>query len=425
MHLFRKEFCNMETTITRTQSVKVRNHCDILVVGAGPAGIGAAVTAARAGARVTLIENGGKPGGMWTLGLLSPFFDNKNHDGLNRELREALQARNAWGGLWDISFDPVQMTLVLNEMIREAKIDLLLYTTGCEPILEDNCVKGVFIQNKSGTGAILADVTIDCTGDGDIAARAGAPFRIGRDRDGVFQPMTMMFKIGGVRDEYPTDRILDWYTLLEQRVPDKEKFLRDVPFNFPALIKLPRSGEALVQWTHVRYRNGSDGEELSCAAQEGFRQVENAMEYFKLIRDFLGDVYLMELPAVIGVRETRRITGEYIVTDDDVRNGTVFPDNICTVKFGVDIHEPDQAGQTNIGHNGFHIPFRSLVPLGVENLLTAGRCISGSYMAHAAYRVTGDCLKMGEGAGYGACEAIKRKLSVREFARRNSSETTR
>lgn len=409
----------MKQAVKQTLEVPVRSECDVLVIGAGPAGMGAAITAARKGARVTLVEYGGKLGGMWTLGLLSPFFDN-HKEGLNREFREKLMERKAWGGLWNISFDPTEMALLLNRSAMELGIDVLLYTTACEPYMEDRAVRGVFIQNKSGRQLILANVVIDCTGDGDIAARAGCPFEIGRPGDGAFQPMTMMFKIGGVRAEYPVNRVLDWYTVLEKRIRDREQFDKDVPFTFPALIKLPREGEALIQWTHIRYKKGCDGDELSLAAQEGFRQVENAMRYFKEIRDILGDVYLLELPAVIGVRETRRITGEYYVSDDDLKSGRRQPDNICTVRMGVDIHEPDQMNQTNLPNPGFDIPFRSLVPLNAENLLTAGRCISGSYVAHAAYRVTGDCLKTGEGAGEKACEAIGMGVSVRTLAQKCS-----
>ena len=402
--------------VRQSLEIPVRSECDVLVVGAGPAGMGAAITAARNGARVTLVEYGGKLGGMWTLGLLSPFFDNRK-EGLNKEIREKLMERKAWGGLWDISFDPVEMALLLNRYAMELDIDVLLYTIACEPFMEDREVRGVFVQNKSGKQLIRAKAVIDCTGDGDIAARAGCPFEVGRPEDGAFQPMTMMFKLGGVRREYPADRILDWYTVLEKRVKDREQFEEDVPFTFPALIKLPREGEALVQWTHIRKLSGSDGDQLSKAAQEGFRQVEKAMQYFELIRDFLGDVYLAELPAVIGVRETRRIRGEYYITDDDLKNGRKQPDGICEVRFGVDIHEPGAHHQTNLVNPGFEIPFRSLVPLNAENLLTAGRCISGSYIAHAAYRVTGDCLKTGEAAGAKACEAINRGISVRKLSK--------
>ena len=404
----------MLQSVTQTLEIPVRNECDILVVGAGPAGMGAALTAARMGARVTLVEYGGKLGGMWTLGLLSPFFDNWNKPGLNQELREKLAERHAWGGLWDMSFDPSQMALLLNQMALDAKLDVLLYTTACEPYMQDNTIKGVFVQNKSGKQLILAKVVIDCTGDGDIAARAGCPFEVGRPSDGAFQPMTMMFKIGGLREEYPRDATIDWYALLQYRQREsQQKLIEDVPFDKPCIIKLPGpGGQALVQWTHIRFLKGTDGEEFTRASQQAMLQVEKAMLYFREVRDLLGEVYLLELPAVIGVRESRRIKGEYQITDDDVLKGFHPVDGICDVHFGVDIHEPSKAEQTNIRNAGFDIPFRSLVPLGVENLLTAGRCISGSFVAHASYRVTGDCLMMGEAAGAKACDAKLAKVKV-------------
>ncbi|OGV32949.1 MAG: hypothetical protein A2020_12045 [Lentisphaerae bacterium GWF2_45_14] len=404
-------------TIRRETDVPVRNKCDVLVIGAGPAGVGAAISAARSGARVTLVEYGGKLGGLWTLGLLCPLFDNRFHEGLNKEFREKLEERNAWGGLWKISFDPTQMAMLLDEYALAHNLDVMLYTMACDPILEDGVIKGVIVQNKSGAQAVMAKVVIDCSGDGDIAARAGAPFEVGRPDDGVYQPMTMMFRIGGLCEEYSEDDIISWYRAIEAAVADKEKLLADIPFNHPALIRLPRRGEALIQWTHIHKRFGADGDDHSCATFEGRAQIRKAMEYFKLIKDTVGEVYLLELPSVIGVRETRRITGEYIISDEDVKNGVKFPDNICNVRFGVDIHEPDKPRQTCWQHPGFDIPFRSLVPLKVNNLLTAGRCISGSYVAHAAYRVTGDCLAMGEGAGAAAAEAISRNIGVRELAK--------
>lgn len=408
--------------ITRPGSeITVRNETDVLVIGAGPAGIGAAISAARAGAKVTLVEYGGKLGGMWTLGLLSPFFDNRHHPGLNAELRTQLQERNAWGGLWNISFDPTQMALLLDELVLAENIDVLLYTIATEPIMDGDAIKGVMVANKSGTQAILAKIVIDCSGDGDIAARAGAPYEIGRPNDGVFQPMTMMFRIGGVKDDYPRDDIIGFYRAICKEVPE-DSVLKDVPYNYPAIIKLPRPGEALIQWTHVRYCLGCDGDQLTKATFNGRLQVKHAMKYLQLIKPVLGEVYLLELPAVIGVRETRRITGEYRISDDDVKNGQKHHDSVCTVRFGVDIHEPDKAKQTCWGHPGFDIPYRALVPLKVENLLTAGRCISGSYTAHAAYRVTGNCLAMGEGAGKAAAEAVKNNTTVRKLCKNTAED---
>lgn len=403
--------------VRKACDVPVRNRTEVLVVGAGPAGFGAAVSAARAGAKVTLVEQGGKLGGMWTLGLLSPFFDNHDKEGLNRELREALTACGSWGGLGNISFDQNQMAFLLDDYVAECGIDLMLHTMAADAIVEDGVLKGIFVQNKSGAQAVLADVVIDCTGDGDVAARAGAPFEIGRESDGVFQPMTMMFKIGGLRHDYARDDLRSWYNVLIQKTAE-DRILADIPYDNPALITLPRKGEALIQWTHIRRRLGINADDLTAATLEGRRQVRKALECFAMVKEQLGDVYLQELPAVIGVRETRRITGEYVISDDDVKQGRRQPDGICLVRFGVDIHEPEESKQTCWKHPGFDIPFRSLIPLGVENLLTAGRCISGSFAAHAAYRVTGDCLAMGEAAGRAAAAAVREKLPVRALVGR-------
>ena len=358
----------------KTNSVPVRNKTDVLVVGGGPAGFGAAIAAARAGARVTLIEQGAMLGGMWTLGLLSPYFDNWNKQDLNLELKQKLQERGAWGGLWDISFDHVAMAMLLDEYAIEHELDLMLCTMATEPVMEGNTLRGVIVENKSGAQAVLADVIIDCTDD-----------------------------------------IIGWYNELVKRCDEKE-LLREIPYNYPAIIRLPRRGEALLQWTHVKHHLGCDGEQLSNAILEGRKQVRKAMKYLELIRPVLGEVYLLELPSVIGVRETRRITGEYVISDEDVKTGRKQPDGICCVTFGVDIHEPEKPEQTCWTHPGFDIPFRSLVPLKVENLLTAGRCISGSFAAHAAYRVTGNCVTTGEAAGRAAARAVRENRSVRDLA---------
>ena len=391
------------TTILRPASeVPIRNRTDVLVVGAGPAGVGAAITAARAGAKVTLVEEGGKLGGMWTLGLVSPFFDTLGKDGLNAEIRSKLSERDAFGGLWDIAFDPVEMELLLDELVLGAGVDALLYTKAVAPIVENGAVVGAFLENKSGASAVLADCVIDCTGDADLAAAAGVPYDTGAPADGALQPMTLMFRIAGVREDYPRDATNDWFRAMKEEL-GRDRVLAGVPFDRPAVIRIPGGhGDALLQWTHVYHVAGSDAEQKSAATFEARRQVRAAQAFLREARDVLGDVRVTALPSVIGVRETRRIHGECTVTDDDVRQGLHHPDDICTVHFNVDVHNTGDSGQTCIKHDGFGIPFGSLVPVGVKRLLVAGRPISGSFLAHAAYRVTGNCLAMGEAAGRAA-----------------------
>jgi hypothetical protein len=398
--------------------IPISYKTEILIVGGGPAGFSAAVTAAREGRNVMLLERGGYLGGMWTLGLVSPFFDNAQKGGLNQELREKLIQNNAWGGLRDISFDHCQMILILDEITQESGVKMLLYTLAEEAIVENGKVKGVIAVTKNGPVAIEADIVIDCSGDGTIAADAGAEFKLGRDDDNLTQPMTMMFKVGGIKDSYDKEDIIGWYRILAERV-DESELLKKIPFNYPAIIKMPRKGEALFQWTHMKFRNGLDPDDLTAATLEGRRQIKYALEYFKNISDIFGDVYLLDLPEVIGVRDTRRIIGEYYIKDEDVTSGKKFEDAVCKVNFGIDIHEPEKKSQTVIGHNGFYIPYRSLIPAGLDNILVAGRCISGSWPAHAAYRVTGNCVATGEAAGKAAALSISENYSLREVPCRN------
>ncbi|MPN02900.1 hypothetical protein SDC9_150121 [bioreactor metagenome] len=292
-------------------------------------------------------------------------------------------------------------------------------------IREGERISGVIVASKSGLFAILADVVIDCTGDGDIAALAGAEYAFG-DSANCAQPMTMMFRVGGLRHDHPAGWSAEWYDTLKKRIPE-QKLLEQIPYNCPAVIPLPRPGEAMIQWTHIHRHSGIDADSLTAATLEGRRQVCFILDMvFPKIRDVLGDLYLLELPAVLGVRETRRIIGDYTVSSEDIRNERRFPDAVCHVRNGIDIHTPGSVEQEIVHHAGFDIPLRSLFVKGFDNLMTAGRCISGSFRAHAAYRVTGNCLKIGESAGNAAAGAITAGLPLRKWAAQNKSvpETT-
>lgn len=396
------------------KQVPIHANVDVLVIGGGPAGFAAAVRAGRLGANTMLVERFGFTGGMWTAGLVGPYFDGENKGGLNQELKETLIKKHGWGGLWNICPDVAEMILVLDEKLREAKVRMLLYSLGTQPIMKNNVMKGVVIESKSGPLAVMAKVVIDCTGDGDIAAAAGAPFLMGRPKDGLMQPMTMMFKIGGLKDSYKRDDIQSWYRELKRKVPEKE-ITKKLSFTHPCVIRLPRKGEAAVQWIHLTKVNGADAEDLTKATLEGRRQIKYALEFFKKARNILGDVYLLELPVVIGVRETRRVQGEYVISFEDIKNGTQFKDAVGASRLNVDIHEPDGSGQTLIKGKSYQFPYKSLVPKKIDNLLVAGRCISGSYEAHANYRLTGNCVTTGEAAGAAAFLAINTKKTPREL----------
>ncbi|MBA4387207.1 MAG: FAD-dependent oxidoreductase [Verrucomicrobia bacterium] len=391
-------------------TIPVMREVDVLVAGGGPAGMCAALAAARTGARTMLVERYGCLGGIWTAGLVNPLFEYANKGAILADLVTALKTAGGWGGLWNMCFDGEQMKLLLDRMALEAGIDVLMHTLIVESLVEDGVVRGVVVENKNGRGAILARVTIDCTGDGDVAARAGASFGKGRSNDGLTQSMTLMFRVGGVK--FQQKDASDLYSVIRQFAPEEAAGLTH---NKPWIINLPRPGEAVVQMTHMLRMDGTRAEDLTAASMEGRRQVARAMEIFRKCASRLGDVYLIETAMQIGVRETRRIIGDYVITEDDLVTGRTFEDGMVTASFGIDIHSPDSADQIVRPVKPYWIPYRSQLPNGLEQILTAGRCISGTHEAHAAYRVTGTCAAMGHVAGTAAAMSVCAGVSPRKL----------
>jgi len=272
--------------------------------------------------------------------------------------------------------------------------------------VENDQMRGVVFDSKSGSFAVLARIVIDCTGDGDVAARAGAPYAKGRQGDGLLQPMTMMFRLGGLewvqRDAHALRKLVD------EAVRATGHHYR-LPFERPWALHLPNPGEVTVQLTHVRGLDATDIRQRTWAEIEGRRQTQAVVSFLRQHVESFQDAYLIETATEIGVRETRRILGEYVLDEQDVREAQKFDDGIATVSFGIDIHNPDETAQTDIPLQGpYDIPYRCLVPRQIDNLLVAGRCISGTFEAHASYRVKGPCMAMGQAAGVAAALCTSR-----------------
>ncbi len=400
-----------------TREIPISGEFDVIVAGGGPAGIGAATAAARAGAKTLILERYGYLGGMATAGLVVPHFDCTVNLGLNMELIERLEKLGGWGAAhWKISFDPELFKHVSEAIVLESGAEVLYHCLAVSPITEGNEIRGVVVESKSGRHAFLGKVVIDSTGDGDIAARAGAPYQIGRESDGLMQPMTHMFRLGGV--DWVQTKAHELFDLCQKAIEETGDTYR-LPFNVPWAIHLPNPREVVLQLVHVRGVDGTDVGDLTRAEIEGRRQALEAWQFLKSRVPEFAESYFIETAAQIGVRETRRITGEYTVNVDDVLDGRAFEDGIANVTFPIDIHDPVDKSQPveAVGRRGtrprgsYQIPYRSLVPLEVEQLLVAGRCISGTHEAHASYRVKGPCLAMGQAAGTAAA------LSIREGVR--------
>lgn len=404
-----------------SRDLQVLAEVDVLVCGGGPAGTAAAIAAARAGSRTLLVERYGFLGGMATAGLVVPHFDPYLNEGINAEVIQQLESRGGWGADgWKISFDPELWKHVTEELVLSSGSDLLYHTFVVAALVDGDSVRGVVVETKSGRFAILAKVVVDCTGDGDVAARAGATVGRGRPEDGLMQPMTTMFRLGGVSWIQPNGyRLRD---LIEAAVERTGHPYR-LPYEHPWSIHLPNPGEVAVMLVHVRDVDATNVRDMTRAEIDGRRQTLTVVDFMRSHLEEFADAYLIETATQIGVRETRRIMGDYVLTADDLIHGRSFPDSIATVSFGIDIHSPDstKSGGMRIGTEGggrrgaYDIPYRCLLPRSLEQLLVAGRCISGTFEAHASYRVKGPCMAMGQAAGVAASLACRTGTTPRDL----------
>ena len=396
--------------INETLSTPVRGKYDAVVVGAGPAGCGAALALGRSGMKTLLIEKFNCLGGAWTTGFMNPFFDYEKKTGIVGELVAELKERGQFGGFWDKSFHYEYMKLILERKMKEANVEVLYNTTFSRTLVEDKKVYGIVAENIGGRFAAFADYVIDATGDGNVAASAGCPFELGVDGDyKECQAMTLMFLVGNIPEQYK-----DGLMIYEKLNAAYEAAGKQIPFKVPYLIPVPNSHFGVVQFTHMYEYDPLDAGALTAATMEGRQQLIDAFEYLTKYDEEFRDLELITSSSVLGVRESRRIVGEYTVTSDDILNGARFDDAVAYVTFGADLHTKSNKAQHCFSVKPYHIPMRALIPKDYRGIVVAGRCISGTREAMASYRVTGNCAQMGENAGYIIAEAIKTGQDVRD-----------
>ncbi|MBI5832573.1 MAG: FAD-dependent oxidoreductase, partial [Armatimonadetes bacterium] len=318
----------------------LRADVDVLVCGAGPAGLGAALAAAREGARVLLCERWGEPGGVWTAGLLNPFFEPYGRGWVVDELRARLESAGAWRRwLFAHCFDTEAMRRTLEAMLAESGVELLYGTLVADAVVEDGRVRGAILESKAGREAVTARVCIDATGDGDLAARAGCPYELGRERDGLTQPMTLMFEIRGITawEQQSAEQLYDAMAgaIAEHGL---DMVLPIERCNYaPWIINTPAPGTADVQLTHVYRLNPLDPADLTAGTVACRQQAAQAVEVFRHLPG-LEQVTLAHTAASRGVREARRVRGRYYLTLADLQAGCRFDDAVTSCAFGVDIH---------------------------------------------------------------------------------------
>lgn len=393
-------------------------HYDAVVLGGGPAGVCAAVEAARNGARVLLVEGSGMLGGMATTALVGPFMTNYDREGnrpvvggLFREIVDRLAAR---GGVIDpdttdapsvhtsfitryhrhvTPFDSFLLQVVLDELTAEAGVEVLLYTRFADCVCENGKITGVVLAALEGLRFASAELFIDCTGNADVAAAAGVPTWKGEEQSGIPQPGTLMFEVDNVREVAYTDR-----------PPRPVKAYRT-----------PTEGTYKVNHLRVFNTDATDSRSMSAAHAKARLQVLEAYRVLREETPGFEQARLTQVGAVLGVRESRHIRGQYKITVDDVAKGTKFEDRIAAYAFGMDVHprNPEMTGNFKIASaNVYYIPYRAMLPLGCENLLVAGKTVSCESQAAGGLRVMPAAMAMGQAAGAAAAIAVRNALSL-------------
>jgi hypothetical protein len=397
--------------------VPVLAACDVLVVGGGSAGSAAAIAAAKKGADVILVEKYGFLGGTGAMvldtfyGFFTPGTEERKVvggipdlviEGLDRH-GMLIKRPNTYGAGAGYTYDPEVLKIVWDGLVVGAGVRVLLHTTFIDVAMDGRAVRTVIVGTPQGPQAIRPKCIVDASGDAHVAFRAGAPFE-DAGALGIAQSLTTTFKMINVDVErakaFPKAEM--WALMRESanyRLPRKEGSAHITP--------LP--GVMVTNMTRVGGVDGTDVDALASAEREGRAQ---ALEYARFLRDKIPgyeNAALGGLSIQIGVRETRRIKGEYWLTRDDVLSARKFPDAVA--RCGAPIEEHHAGGDTKWEYlpdgETFDIPYRSLLPVGVDNLLVAGRCLSASHDAHASVRSIGQCLAMGQAAGTAAALSVE------------------
>jgi len=424
--------------------------CGVLVCGGGTAGVVAASAAARAGADVLVVDQLGQLGGTQSAAWVTPMMPNKiltenlthglNDDILRRAAEYDPPPTDKSGDL--LWFNPVTLTLVLDDLLAEAGGRVLYHTWISDAIVENGALAGIVIENKSGRQRIQARVTIDCTGDADVAFRAGVPCVSGDPEEGRNQPMSLRFALAGVDQERAAAFLADELGMNCYARPPLFEIGAGEAKNTPLgplicsavaegvlaeddlgylqfFSMLGRPGELAFNCPRLAGLSATDAWDLSRAQTIGRQKIRRIARFFKTFVRGFEHSYIGAVAPMVGIRESRRIVGDYTLTEQDYLLEARFPDAVARNSYPIDIHSTKAKGGLIMKHlppGHYHeIPYRCLLPVGVENLLVAGRCLSATFAAQAAVRIQQNCRALGEAAGLAAALALETNVPPRHI----------
>ena len=413
-------------TISYSRQLEVRASYDVIVAGSGPAGICAAVAAARQGAKVARVERYGVVGGNLTAGYVGPILGMVSKGTMRDEIVQLLGVpENDMIGETGRAHDFERAKMLLAQFVNHPNIDVYLQTTVTDVVKEGNAVVGLIVTAGEGQFVIKGAVTVDATGDGLVSYLAGAQTEKGRE-DGLMQPVTLEFTIAGVDESKGIICIgdVDEVKLGDERFLDYCKRLAvagEIPEKIAAVRLHPMvyDGYRQVNTTQVNGVDMTRVEQIFKADLELREQMYLLEEFFHKHIPGYENCRVISSGTTTGVRETRRVIGDYVITAEEMAAGCRFDDVIVhRAEFIVDIHNPAGSGQAeeHIQYcDPYDLPYRCFTPKGVENLYTAGRCISGTHRAHASYRVMSICMAMGEAVGTAAALCAAEGVTPREL----------
>lgn len=424
------------TAMIPAEAAPVSHVVDVAVIGGGPAGIAAAISAASNGARTLLVEQRGFLGGMGTVALVPafcPFTDKVKPviKGLGLKLMERMKKscnedyRNVYSETLDwVPIDPEVLKRVYDDAVLESGVELLYHTFVYDVLLSEDrrTVDGIVIVNKSGRSVVRARYVIDATGDADIAAKAGVPFQKGGE-NGELQSGSMCYLLTNVdRNKY--SKYLETSGEHGQLPQTVERAMADgaLPEGRKMVSGLAWINDYLVgvNFGHVFGIDGTKAEDLTRGAIEGRKLVERQVQFFRQYVPGFEHAHVVATGEQVGIRETRRIVGDYVLTGQDFMEARSFEDDIARNAYYIDIHMASSKQNMTISHlppgKSHGVPYRVLLPAGIDNMWVPGRAASSDRVVQGSLRVMPNCFAMGEASGIAASLALKASAASREVS---------
>lgn len=447
-------------TLLFTRRIPEMPPCDVAVCGGGPAGIAAALAARRSGHKVLLVEGRGQLGGMGVSGLVSHWLGGRTDDcsqwvvgGIFRTLAQKAAERgcalipvpepgttyqpHGWhlGQLAaGIPFDPYGMAALLDEEIQAAGVELLLDTHAIETQQDGNRITHVIINNKSGMAAVPVRMVVDATGDADIAALSGCAVVKGQPEDGLMTPATLQFHVYGVDQDALAAYINDHKA---PRFREEIKRLREkgewpFPYDIFISVQLTEKGVMMLNTSRLVGIDGANGRSVTEGYVRGRKETQELLGVLRKHFPGFANARIKTVAPALGIRETRRITGEYVMTVADLVEGKEFEDTIGFSAYGWDLPDPKRPSYQPMSSKGISrkrkvtpLPYRALLPRPVENLICPGRAISVEREVLGPIRVMAPCMAMGEAAGAAAALALHSDIPLTKVNTNTLRETLR